>query len=547
MEPQSLDDVVDNSLPTAEDRQMTAELEQVLRQYANYENEDEARRREVLLGKISDIFKDWCYQCILKKPGMDEEMARAAGGKIFTFGSYRLGVHGSGTDIDILCVAPKYISREEFERDLYETLRKQPSVSKITGVFKTKVPLIKMVFDDVPIDLLFASLNGFDRIGDELRSLQDDEILQGCDEKTTLSLNGCRNTDQTLALVPDIARFRTTLRLIRLWAKKRGIYSNVLGFPGGAAWSILVAKVCKMYPNQEPSQLVQKFFKVYALWDWNEPVCLKYDEHLYSNMKSPNMGIMNVMTPAYPSFNSTHSVGKYSKKAICEEIEIAHRITTAIMEKRANWRDLFEELDFFQQFNHFLKIEILAKSSDDLEEWHGFVLSKIKVLIYDQLDKLKPTPYRRINPMEFEFSHPTYPHSVAYFVGLKFFKQQTAEQSRSVDMRIIVLNFIELIEESRQNQYNPRSMNMRIMYMTSDNLPADIQPLLRKPELPVRKRFRDETEEEAMRKRAKLDEEQNAAASSPAPVQLSRPEVQMKAYTPKPVEFKQLEIETPKD
>lgn len=40
--------------------------------------------------------------------------ASAAGGKTFTFGSYRLGVHSPGTDIDILCVVPKFVSRDDF-------------------------------------------------------------------------------------------------------------------------------------------------------------------------------------------------------------------------------------------------------------------------------------------------------------------------------------------------------------------------------------------------------------------------------------------------
>jgi poly(A) polymerase Pap1 len=77
---------------------------------------------------------------------------------------------------------------------------------------------------------------------------------------------GSRVTDSILHLVPNADSFRTALRCVKVWAKARAIYSNVMGFFGGVAWAIVVARVCQMFPNATPASIVSKFFRIMHEW-----------------------------------------------------------------------------------------------------------------------------------------------------------------------------------------------------------------------------------------------------------------------------------------
>ena len=74
--------------------------------------------------------------------GLSEAAAESAGGKIFTFGSYRLGVHGPGSDIDTLCVVPKHVSREDFF-DVFEgMLRNTEGVTEVSVSHQVFLPAL---------------------------------------------------------------------------------------------------------------------------------------------------------------------------------------------------------------------------------------------------------------------------------------------------------------------------------------------------------------------------------------------------------------------
>ncbi|GES88571.1 poly-A polymerase [Rhizophagus clarus] len=372
--------------PTQREIEVTDLLVQELTAQGTFESEEESRRREVVLGKLDKLVKEFVYRTS-KKRQLPEADAREAGGKIFTFGSYRLGVHGAGTDIDTLCVVPRHVTREDFFSDMYDSLNSLSEVTELTSVTDAYVPVIKMKFQDIPIDLVFAKLN-VPKVPDDLE-LRDNLILKNLDETCIRSLNGSRVTDEILRLVPSIPAFRTSLRCIKLWANRRAISANVMGFFGGVAWAMLVARICQLYPNAIAGAIVSRFFRIMYQWNWPQPVLLKpiEDGPLQVRVWNPKIyhgdryHLMPIITPAYPSMCATHNVTQSTKKIIEEEFKRAAEIADKVMIGTGKWSDLFSKHDFFSRYRHYLQIIASSNSAARQLKWSGMVESRIRHLI----------------------------------------------------------------------------------------------------------------------------------------------------------------------
>ncbi|CAL5396644.1 unnamed protein product [Camellia sinensis] len=485
--------------PTEFDVIKTRELEKFLADAGLYESHEEAIRREEVLGRLDQIVKIWMKNNTRTK-GFNEQLVQEANAKIFTFGSYRLGVHGPGADIDTLCVGPRHATRDEdFFGELYRMLAEMPEIQELHPVPDAYVPVLQFKFNEVSIDLLYANVALW-AIPEDL-DISQDSILQNVDEQTVRSLNGCRVTDQILRLVPNIQSFRTTLRCMRLWAKRRGVYSNVLGFLGGINWALLVARICQLYPNALPNMLVSRFFKVYNLWRWPNPVmlCPIQDGSLGLPVWDPRRNfrdrqhLMPIITPAHPCMNSSYNVSTSTLRVMMEEFQRGNEICEEMENNKAGWMTLFEPFQFFDAYKNYLQIDIAAENDDDLRKWKGWIESRLRQLTL-KIER-DTRSMLRCHPHPGEFVDKSRPLHCCYFMGLRRIEGTNAQKGEPFDIRSTVEEFEHSV---CMYQSGSPGMWIHVCHVRRKNIPhfvfpGGVRPPQTNPAVNGKKRKRDET------------------------------------------------------
>lgn len=270
--------------------QLDLSYEQCLRDLDLFETTKGDEQRDHALTKLSKIIGQWS-DGISRNKGVPHNLIASTTAKVFLFGSTRLGVHDPTADLDVVCVLPNHITRNHFFGTLPSILKSTSGVTEFKTIPDAYVPVLRFCLDGLEIDMLCCQL-GNSMVPPNLESL-DISFVAGLDEKSRISINGCRVSSSLLSLVPNIPNFKMALRGIRKWAKVRGVYSNAMGFLGGISWAILTARVCQQYPRASPANIVIQFFKFMAKWDWPKPVCLnpiKEDGPLTKKVWNPNIG-----------------------------------------------------------------------------------------------------------------------------------------------------------------------------------------------------------------------------------------------------------------
>ncbi|KAI3379881.1 hypothetical protein SNEBB_002275 [Seison nebaliae] len=449
--------LMEDKQPTKEELKLTDDLKQMLSTINVVATDEEMKLRFRTLEFIENLVKEWTLtrsQELLRDGAEKESVC----GAVYTFGSFRLGVHNKNADIDTICVVPRHIEREDFFESFVKLLKTQEKVKDVRAI-EAFVPVIKFTCDGVAFDLLFARLQNSKM--PPIENYDNDSILLNLKPECVRSLNGLRVACYVLKIVKEKESFKTALSFIKEWAMRNHIYSNAIGFLGGISWAILVARVCQLYPTACAATIIRKFFLIFSFWQWPSPVTLTptyYDPTVQLPVWDPKMtrkdkfDVMPIITPTYPHQNSTYNVTSSSLKIILKEFRRAFDSVEKVFDGTMQWIDLFQPLNFFQRYKNYLVIVGKAETEEFNLEWQGLLESRLRhlVLALEQVGSIKlvhlhQNPYKHKKGKE---------KITTWALGLEVDPEKcngTAENPMRINLQECIDQFSEAIMKYNQN------------------------------------------------------------------------------------------------
>ena len=86
---------ISSKLPTEEELGLNEALVGELKKQNNFEAPEETKTRSAVIAHLKDVTQAFVRH-VGQRKGLPKSLLDSAGGNVFTFGSYRLGVYGPG-------------------------------------------------------------------------------------------------------------------------------------------------------------------------------------------------------------------------------------------------------------------------------------------------------------------------------------------------------------------------------------------------------------------------------------------------------------------
>lgn len=115
---------------------------------------------------------------------------------------------------------------------------------------------------------------------------------------------------------------------------------------------------------------------------------------------------MPIITPAFPSMCSTHTITHSTKDTLLKEFKRAEELLASIQNGKLAWADLFSPHTFFtEDHKYYLSVIAASRTKEARDVFSGLVSSKVRLLVKGIDDGVPGIDFARPFPAEFDRVH----------------------------------------------------------------------------------------------------------------------------------------------
>jgi poly(A) polymerase len=135
-------------------------LEAVVREFQPQDESLQAikEKRMQALHKLAIVLKMWA-RMVVYQSGQPDKVVSQKHLKLLPYGSFKYDDASEDSDIDLLCITSRYVTRKHFFYDLRRLFEGMKGVEDFTIITAACVPLIKMRFHGVAMDICYTQLD----------------------------------------------------------------------------------------------------------------------------------------------------------------------------------------------------------------------------------------------------------------------------------------------------------------------------------------------------------------------------------------------------
>ena len=119
-----------------------------------------------------------------------------------------------------------------------------------------------------------------------------------------------------------------------------------MGYLGGVNCSLFCAYAAMLYPQAAPAVVLYHCFRIFAEWKWPKPVLIRdveskpelnQDMNVWNpeKVEKDRMDLFPLLTPCYPSQNSTYPVMPSTRDVMTKEFARARDVVERVLQDKA--------------------------------------------------------------------------------------------------------------------------------------------------------------------------------------------------------------------